>query len=76
MRAIGTNPGATEYCNGYDDNCDGTIDEESADAPTWYLDSDSDDYLTASPTSTSKCDRPTATTGMPTARFTARASSR
>jgi hypothetical protein len=38
-------PGATEYCNGYDDNCDGTIDEDTAaDAVTWYADSDSDSY--------------------------------
>ncbi len=39
------NPGATEYCNGVDDNCDGDIDEDSADdATTWYADSDSDGY--------------------------------
>ncbi|GDX78769.1 hypothetical protein LBMAG42_05800 [Deltaproteobacteria bacterium] len=40
-----TNPGATEYCNGYDDNCDGVIDEDTAaDASAWYADSDSDAY--------------------------------
>ena len=40
-----TNPGATEFCNGYDDNCDGTIDEDtSADASTWYADSDVDGF--------------------------------
>ncbi|MDP2312530.1 MAG: putative metal-binding motif-containing protein [Pseudomonadota bacterium] len=40
-----TNPGATEYCNSYDDDCDGTVDEDSAaDATTWYLDADGDTY--------------------------------
>ncbi len=38
-------PGATEYCNGQDDDCDGDIDEDSAaDAVTWYADSDGDGY--------------------------------
>ena len=38
-------PGAMEYCDGDDDNCDGTIDEDTAvDAPTWYRDSDSDTW--------------------------------
>lgn len=40
-----TRPGATEYCNGADDNCDGTIDENTAaDATTWYADGDGDSY--------------------------------
>ena len=40
-----TYPGATEYCNGDDDNCDGVVDEDSAaDAPTWYRDADVDGY--------------------------------
>ena len=39
------NPAVTETCNTIDDNCDGTVDESTAsDAPTWYLDSDSDGY--------------------------------
>jgi hypothetical protein len=38
-------PGADEHCNGDDDDCDGTIDEDDAvDAPTWYLDDDGDGY--------------------------------
>ena len=40
-----SNPGATEYCNTYDDNCDGFIDEDTAvDALAWYADTDSDAY--------------------------------
>ncbi len=38
-------PGADEYCNGEDDDCDGTIDEDTAvDAPSWYPDDDGDGY--------------------------------
>jgi len=41
----GVNPGATEWCNGVDDNCDGTVDEATAaDASTWYADTDGDGY--------------------------------
>ncbi len=40
-----TNPDATEYCNGVDDDCDGTVDEDdAADASTWYADADADGY--------------------------------
>ncbi|MFH1253147.1 MAG: MopE-related protein [Candidatus Uhrbacteria bacterium] len=40
-------PGAIEYCNGVNDNCDpqGLVDEDSSvDATNWYLDNDSDGY--------------------------------
>ncbi|MEC7985837.1 MAG: putative metal-binding motif-containing protein, partial [Myxococcota bacterium] len=38
-------PGASETCNGRDDNCDDEIDEDSAiDALVWYSDSDGDGY--------------------------------
>ncbi|MBM4366207.1 MAG: putative metal-binding motif-containing protein [Deltaproteobacteria bacterium] len=51
-------PGATEYCNSYDDDCDGTTDEDdAADAATWYLDADADGYGLASSTTTA-CDAP------------------
>jgi hypothetical protein len=37
-------PGAEELCNGVDDDCDGTVDEEAVDAPTWYGDGDGDGW--------------------------------
>jgi hypothetical protein len=53
-----TYPGATEYCDGHDDNCDGTVDEDSAvDAKTWYQDSDGDTYGLAS-VSMQACSKP------------------
>jgi hypothetical protein len=37
-------PGATEYCDDKDNDCDGAIDENAADALTWYRDDDDDSY--------------------------------
>ncbi len=37
-------PDAEESCNGLDDDCDGSIDEDAADAAWWYADSDGDGY--------------------------------
>jgi len=38
-------PGATEACNGIDDNCDGQIDEHPATGErTWYPDQDGDNF--------------------------------
>ena len=40
-----TYPGAPEYCNGSDDDCDGDVDEDDAvDAVTWYADADGDGF--------------------------------
>jgi hypothetical protein len=42
-------PEADEHCNGVDDDCDGTVDEDDAiDAATWYADADADGYGDAS----------------------------
>ncbi len=38
------NPGAAEWCNGLDDDCDGAVDVDAVDAPTWYADDDADGY--------------------------------
>jgi len=49
---------ATELCNGVDDDCDGSVDEDdAADAATWYADADSDGYGDPSST-TSACSQP------------------
>jgi hypothetical protein len=41
----GVNPGATEICNGIDDNCDGVTDPAgSKGCATYYMDEDGDGY--------------------------------
>jgi hypothetical protein len=42
------NPGATEVCNGIDDDCDGTVDEGVKN--TYYRDADNDTYGNAAVT--------------------------
>ncbi len=51
-------PGADEYCDGVDNNCDSDIDEDTAvDASTWFADADSDGYGNAA-VSDVQCDQP------------------
>ncbi|MCB9795903.1 MAG: FG-GAP repeat protein [Alphaproteobacteria bacterium] len=49
------NPGATELCNGIDDDCDQQIDNEAQDAGTWYTDADGDGFGSAAVTD---CEQP------------------
>jgi len=58
--ATDTNPGADEYCDTIDNDCDGEADEDSAvDAATWYADNDGDTYGDVSNT-TVACSQPAA----------------
>jgi hypothetical protein len=51
-------PNAAEYCNGFDDNCNGDVDEEGAvNASTWYADDDGDGFGDAGDT-TLACTQP------------------
>ena len=50
------NPDADEYCDGVDNDCDGSTDEADAlDAVTWYPDSDGDGYGDALAAGTARC---------------------
>ena len=55
-----TNPGASEICNGEDDDCDGLTDDDDAGVlggSAWYADADNDGYG-SSAYSTVACDQP------------------
>ena len=52
--ASAVHPDADEYCDGVDQDCDGEADNDAVDAPTWYVDLDTDGYGDSSaPTSVS-----------------------
>lgn len=57
-------PGASEQCDSEDDDCDGTVDEEPVDGPTWYVDGDSDGFG-AEVAEITSCDQPGAATDQP-----------
>ncbi|HEX4340650.1 MAG TPA: putative metal-binding motif-containing protein [Polyangiaceae bacterium] len=48
--------GASELCDGKDNNCNGTVDET---APDWYADCDGDGFAPTGATSTKQCAKPT-----------------
>ena len=39
-----THPGASEYCDGHDDDCSGVVDDHAEDAPAFFRDDDADGY--------------------------------
>ncbi|MDP6931849.1 MAG: MopE-related protein, partial [Myxococcota bacterium] len=56
-------PGATETCNGEDDDCDGETDEDDAEGvSSWYIDYDGDGYGAATYT-IDACDQPSGYVG-------------
>lgn len=51
-------PGAAEYCNLIDDDCNGSTDDAPVDGSYWFADSDADGYGDLS-TAATACNRPT-----------------
>ncbi|MES2638326.1 MAG: putative metal-binding motif-containing protein [Myxococcota bacterium] len=51
-----TNPAGIETCDGADEDCDGTADEDAVDRGTFWIDADGDTFGGA--TSTLSCDTP------------------
>jgi MYXO-CTERM domain-containing protein len=52
-----TYPGADEYCDEADNDCDDAVDEDAVDASEWYLDFDDDGYGDAA-VSVEACEQP------------------
>src|SRR5690606_2425536 len=50
-------PGAEEFCDGLDNDCDGDTDEDSSDLFTWFQDLDGDGFGNSSVTQLS-CSQP------------------
>ena len=56
-RDASRNPSAAEVCDGIDQNCNGTSDENAVDASSWYVDTDKDGHGDAT-ISTKSCAAP------------------
>ena len=53
------NPGADEFCDGVDNDCDDEVDEEAINMTTWYADSDEDGFGDPSESATiAACEMP------------------
>ena len=50
-------PSASEVCDDIDNNCNGVVDVDATETPTWYLDYDGDTYGDAT-VSVDQCDPP------------------
>ena len=50
--------GASEVCDGLDNDCSGAVDDNAVDAPTWYADLDMDTYGDAG-NALADCEQPT-----------------
>ncbi len=59
-------PGATEFCDEVDDDCDGEVDEEAADATLFYADLDGDGHGDGGQTTLACGDAPTGYAATPT----------
>lgn len=55
--AAGILPGAIEHCDGVDEDCDGTADDDAVDRTVWYQDADADGFGDPSKAQ-SACERP------------------